>query len=76
MWESIEPTWGVFATFVLFFPRNAPFVLFAPLPLKIVPKGAIPPTPRTTVPQDSKMNFVSRFNATRKKHCMLSLQEF
>ena len=39
---------SVFAPFVLLCPPIDPFVLFAPLSLKINPKGAIQPTLRTT----------------------------
>ena len=39
---------SVFAPFVLFCPSIASFALFALLPLKISPKGAIPPILRTT----------------------------
>jgi len=37
-----------FAPFLLFCPPIAPFVFFVPLSLNIDPKGAIPPTLRTT----------------------------
>jgi len=39
---------SVFAPYVFLFPPIAPFVLFAPLPLKTAHKGTIPLTLRTT----------------------------
>ena len=55
MWETIEPSGlSVFG----------PFVLFAPLPLKIAPKRAIPPTLRTTA-VDCKQSIVHAFIRTQ-----------
>jgi len=39
MWESIEPTWGVFATFVLFFPPQRPLCFVRPLAPQNCAKG-------------------------------------
>jgi len=44
----IEYWLSIFAPSVLFRSPITPFVFFVPLPLKIAPKGAIPPTLRTT----------------------------
>jgi len=53
---------------VVFCPPVAPFVFFAPLPLKIAPLGAIPPTLRTTElnTPSQKTNTVSSIYCSKK----------
>ena len=55
---------------MLFRPPIGPFVFFATLPIKIAPKGAIPPTLRNTdqVEQTSCGIFISVFNIWRQMH--------
>jgi len=43
-------------------PPVAPFVFFAPLPLKLAPKGAIPLTLRNTVLQVGRSNKMHQIN--------------